>query len=64
MTSQNVLIFNATSYVSQVFAKLVMFICECYQGPVRRLKPVNTGSHKHVTKTYKNAEEIPDPVVT
>ena len=31
---------------------------------MRRLKPVNTGSLKHVTETLKNAEEIPDPVVT
>ena len=36
MTSQNVFNFNnATSYVSQVFAKFVMFICECY--PTRDL---------------------------
>ena len=26
---------------------------------MRRLKPVNTGSHKHVTETLKNAEENP-----
>ena len=26
-----------------------------------RLKPVNTGSHKHVTKTLKNAEKNPRP---
>jgi len=24
------------------------------------LKPVNTGNHKHVTETIKNAEKIPD----
>ena len=26
---------------------------------MRRLKPVNTGSHKHVTKTLKNVEKNP-----
>ena len=30
-------------------------------GTLRRLKPVNTGSHKHVTETLKNAEENPRP---
>ena len=28
---------------------------------MRRLKPVNTGSHKHVTETLKNAEKNPRP---
>ena len=28
---------------------------------MRRLKPVNTGSHKHVTKPLKNAEINPRP---
>ena len=28
---------------------------------MRRLKPVNTGSLKHVTKTLKNAEKNPRP---
>ena len=34
---------------------------------MRRLKPVNTGSQKHVTEMLKNAENVPDgpdPVVT
>ena len=30
----------------------------------KAIKPVNTGRLKHVTKTLKNAEKIPDPVVT
>ena len=33
-------------------------------GTCKEVKPVNTGSHKHVTKMLKNAEKIPDPVVT
>ena len=32
-----------------------------HQGPVRRLKPVNTGSLKHVTETLKNAERNSRP---
>ena len=28
---------------------------------MRRLKPVNTGSHKHVTKMLKNTEKNPRP---
>ena len=28
---------------------------------MRRLKPVNTGSHKHVTETIKKAEKNPRP---
>ena len=28
---------------------------------MRRLKPVNTGSHKHVTEMLKNAEKNPRP---
>ena len=35
-------------------------------SPVRRLnlKPVNTGGQKHVVKTVKNSENIPDPAVS
>ena len=28
---------------------------------MRRLKPVNTGSHKHVTETLNDAEKNPRP---
>ena len=32
-----------------------------HYGPRRRLKPVNTGSLKHVTEMLKNAEKNPRP---
>ena len=40
---------------------VLYYLMLSHYGPMRRLKPVNTGSQKHVTEMLKNAEKHPRP---